>query len=196
MTPSEKFIIEFDSFIESLCDTKISIYIEVEANISKLPVYLEITCNSETLTKQQISQGKHCIDLEYDGKNTTNCCIQISMQGKTSTDTVVHEGKIVKDTWIKIKKLKINNFLLSEDYDFFYKFFEYFNNDDEISEPVKMGFWKNSSLCLFFKTPFDLWYQGKTTKNIQLHDNLKHQEATGLTAAKEKFIMSLDLLEK
>jgi hypothetical protein len=195
MIPSEKSLMEFDAFVESLCEPRISIDIDIEAKISNLPIYLAIEINAATLAKQEITEGSHHINLVYDAKNGLDCCLKISMSGKSITDTVIEHGQIIKDTWVEIKKLKINNFLLSQDYDFFRDFFEYFNHDDGIEESVKLGFWKNSSLILNFQTPFDIWYQEKTTKNVHLHDNLKYRENNStLMAAKEKFIESIKLL--
>lgn len=195
MTPSEKSLLEIDAFVKSLCKTWISIDVEIEAVISDQPVLLEIEINTEQLLKQEISQGSHRINLRYDTKNITDCGLTFRMSNKASTDTVIEHGRIIKDTCITITNLKINDFLLSQDYDFFQDFFEYFNHDDGIKEPAKLGFWKNSSLILNFQTPFDLWYQTKTTKNIELHDNLKYREITSeLMAAKDKFIKSLKLL--
>ena len=196
MIPSEQARHRFDEFVHSLCDTKLRIRIEVEAEIANLPVFLDIKCNETCLKKQQITAGKHCIDLDHDTINTNESVISIAMLGKNSRDTVVREGKIIKDTWIQLKKLEINNFQLLEDYDFFHANFKYYNIDDAVEEPVKMGFWRNSSLSLSFENPFDLWYQKKTKKNIRLHSNLKHRQDEGMPVAKQELIESLNLLDR
>jgi hypothetical protein len=141
-------------------------------------------------------EGKHSIKIEADVTELLESSIEISMLGKQTGDTILENDNIVKDKFIMIDNLKINNYNITSDPDLFYNKFEYKNNDTNKIESVKSGFWSNSSLILKFSMPFTKWYQENSLRNTVLSDQMKYLDSKGLVDQQyQKLIEKLKLLK-
>ncbi len=184
-----------DNFFKTLTPSviKIEFVLKVEA-VTSNPRFL-VTVDDCILFNDTLAEGVHNITLDTvelePGKKST---LSLSMSGKNQHDTICHNDTIIKDTFILIEKFTINNFDILLDSDFFYRYFSCTNNSNNESISVSNGFWSNSSLTMTFDNPFELWYNSKSTKNIELAGPLKFQN--GLDRVEDELARLLDNLEK
>jgi hypothetical protein len=123
---------------------------------------------------QELCAGPHQVELHLTCNDTNQ--LRFGMSGKNSVqDTIVQDGKIVQDKFIKLVKFNIENFDLLKDYDFFYNKLQYFNHDQNQYTSVSEGFWFNSELIVEYQSPFIVWYTGRTNKNTQISPSLMHR---------------------
>lgn len=197
-TSAEQLVANFDSFFETLCREEfLMIELEVTASECKGNPRLIVGVNNRLIYSDALSEGRHHIPIEIDTKEINTVDLRISMQEKQINDTLVKNGDIIKDKFIKIDGLKINNYDIMADPELFYKKFEYINDNSGILESVKSGFWTNASLILRFDIPFTQWYQEHSTKNINLAEQMKYLENDELLAEQyTKLIENLKLLNK
>lgn len=198
ITSAEQLVTNFDSFFETLCKEEfLVIELEVTASECKGDPRLVVGVNNQSIYSNTLSEGKHYIPIEVDMKEINTVDLRISMQGKQINDTLVKNGDIIKDKFIKINGLKINNYDIMSDPELFYKEFGYINDNSGVTESVKSGFWTNASLILRFNIPFVKWYQEHSTKNINLAEQMKYLENDELLAEQyTKLIENLKLLKK
>jgi hypothetical protein len=184
-----------DNFFETLIPSaiKIEFVLKVEV-VTSNPRFL-VTIDDCILFNDVLDEGLHNITLDTvklePGKKSV---LTLSMSGKNKHDTICHNDVIVKDTFILIEKITINNFDILLDTDFFYRYFACTDNSTNESISVSNGFWSNSSLTMTFDNPFELWYNSKSTKNIELAGPLKFQN--GLDRVEDELARLLDNLEK
>lgn len=174
-----------DNFLETLFSKNINLELEYESDYVTKQPSISITLNGIDVFKEQCKTS-NTLKLSLPALQKENN-LKISMMGKLDNDTLVENGKIVKDTYVKLCKLHINNYSLLDDYDFFYQKFVYIDQDGHKHQAMS-GFWSNSSLILNFDMPFDMWYNSVSNKNRAVSDTLKHQEAENL----EKLISTLE----
>jgi hypothetical protein len=168
---------KIDQFFDSLCSKKINIDLEYESdyvtNQPKICIFLNgVEVYSELCT----AQGHISLALDANDKENE---LRLTMTGKLPGDTIVEDGIIVKDTYLKFSKLHINNYSMLVDYDFFYEKFIHVNEDASFAKAM-MGLWSNSSLMLRFHMPFDIWYNSISKKNCAVSDTLRHQDAENI----------------
>ena len=185
-----------DSFFkEILDDSTLRIRLIVSASeCIGLPKFT-VRVNQQILLDKELSEGQHQFDLDCQTKNCKEASIEISMSGKGPKDTIVKDGNIIKDKFIQIEKILINNYDMISDSELFYSKFKYFNNGTEVN--VTPGFWhNNSTLKLDCSLPFTLWYTENTTKNISLSNNLEFRDNKKLAEKQfHKFVEKLKLLK-
>jgi hypothetical protein len=196
ITTSQQVFKNFDQFFDQLItNNDVKLTLNVSAYNSNGSPQLVIHFNNETVYDQALTAGEHTINLELSG--STKNCLSIGMMGKLPTDTEVRDGKIIADKYISINGLYINQFDLLGDVDFYYNHFEYVN---EIGQPesVKPGFWANSRLILRFDSPFLLWYNNRTSKNVHISETLQYQtkEEQAVEEAFDKLLTSLTKLTR
>lgn len=168
---------EFDKFFEVLTKEqtfKLSLGLTV-GNFNGLPL-LTIGINGKTLSSEELNEGQHFLNFEYDLQDEKEIILEISMSGKNNRDTLIENNKIIKDKFVLIDQLMINNYNIINDIDLFYNKFSYRNNNTNTEEPVKIGFWQNSTLTLRCSLPFSVWYQENTKRNIELSENMQYQD--------------------
>ncbi len=175
---------KFDQFFDDLCDTN-SIAISLVVQASNNPNLL-IKINNTVVHDMLLTSGDHTISVSCAAEETNT--LNISMYGKTVGDTVVQNGKIVKDKFITISELKINHFDLFNDVEMFYNKFVYIN-EQGIEEKAKPGFWGNCILQLNFTNPFIKWHSQNSLKNSNVASSLQYRT---INMTKETF----DDLEK
>jgi len=176
---AEKQYNQLDSFINRLIPNDINLLIACESQTAIHNPSLLVTFNNIVVYDQQLTDGVHAIKLSLTPTNETEQLLSISMYGKTTRDTIVENGEIVKDTSIKLSKLNINNYSLLDDYDFFNGYFSYIT-EHEVEQAPMSGFWSNSTLELKFDNPFDLWYNSISKKNVLISNSMKHRTAQDL----------------
>lgn len=164
----------FDHFMLSLFnDTETKLVIEVESSECNGPPEFEIALNHEVIFCQHVCSGFQKYDIALRCKD--NNILSLAMVNKQPTDTVVVDGNITQDKWLKVHKLEINGYDLVTNYDFFNKFFKYHTKG--VEQTPMPGFWSNSQLTLNFESPFALWY------NTCSKDSGPHPLATRMVAA-------------
>lgn len=167
----------FDTFFESLlAEQSLKFLLGVTVGNYNGAPQLNVAVNGDILHSKELEEGKHVLNLEYTFQNKKEAIIEISMLGKNTRDTLVENDKIVRDKFILIDQLMINNYDITGDVELFYNKFSYKNNNTNLEEPVKSGFWQNSTLSLKCSLPFSFWYQENTKRNIELSENLKYQD--------------------
>ena len=195
---AEQIINNFNSFFESLIVEDILLMeLDVTSSECKGTPHITVKFNDKIVYSNQLLEGRHSIKIEADVTELLESSIEISMLGKQTGDTVLENGNIVKDKFIMIDNLKINNYNITSDPDLFYNKFEYKNNDTNKIESVKSGFWSNSSLILKFSMPFTKWYQENSLRNTVLSDQMKYLDSNkGLVDQQyQKLIEKLKLLK-
>jgi len=162
-----------DSFITELCSNDLNININLDISVSKTSPKFQIWFNDQVVFNEYLNNGNRELNFNFNDVNKF-CKLILKMSNKLDGETIVENGKIINDTFISIYDLKINNFSLINDINFFYNHLKYYV--EKIEEPTKNGFWKNNSeLVIEFENPFILWYNEKTDKNISLATPLIHK---------------------
>ena len=166
---------DFNNFWRGMITGKNNIDLELELEVStKDTARFFITHNQQIVYDQNLSAGPHQIQMQLVCDQSNQ--LRMGMSGKDSVkDTVVLDGQIVQDKFIRLTKFNIDNFDLLRDYDFFYNKLQYFNHDQNQYTSVSDGFWFNSELVIDYYSPFILWYTDKTNKNTQISPSLMHR---------------------
>lgn len=182
----------FDSFLLSLFDdTGTNLLIEVESSESNGAPDLIVTLNDQTIFCQEIAAGVHSYSIAMPCQRNNR--LSLAMTNKMPYDTVVDNGVIVQDKWLKLHKLEINGYDLVTDYDFFNNFFKY-RTDGLESSPMP-GFWHNSQLELIFDSPFALWYTALSKKFVADEIAGRVVELSAIVDIEEKIKKSLTTLK-
>ena len=167
----------FEKFLDGLCSEKIHLELAYESDYVNNQPTISFWLNDIKVYSELCNPSGH-VSLTLPIKEKQNV-IKITMSGKQPGDTLVDDGSIIKDTYVKFAKLHINKYSLLDDYDFFYEKFVHLK-DDGTFDQAKIGLWSNSSLVLKFLMPFDIWYNTVSKKNCAVSDTLKHQEADNI----------------
>lgn len=175
--PKSNLILEnIDSFITELSSGDLNITIDLEVSVSKTSPKFHVWFNENLIFDESVVEGKKEISFTVTNIKQSNKLV-MKMSNKLDNETIMENGEIIKDTFIAIKDLKINNFSLITDLDFFYNNLKYYVENNE--EYPKVGFWiNNSELVLEFENPFILWYNEKTNKNVVSAAPLAHKSKT------------------
>lgn len=162
-----------DSLITELCPNDLSIDINLAVSVSKTSPRFEMWFNDLLVFDEYVINGNR--ELKFNFVNVDKFTKLIfRMSNKLNGETVIKNGKIVNDTFILIYDLRINNFSLINDINFFHNHLTYCV--EKIPELPKKGFWKNNSeLIISFDNPFIFWYNERTDKNISLATPLLHK---------------------
>ena len=168
MSAEDKFE-DFDNFFLELLPQKIIFDLNLDITVNNHNPNLLITFNDTIILNKEFNEGVHKFSFELVPESTN--CLQLTVT-KTDNDTLVKNGKIIKDTSIKLINFNINDYYLLDDYHFFKNYFHYYDNKTKNKEETKDTFWASKTLELNFDSPFEQWYNNKTTKNI----NVKNTE--------------------
>lgn len=186
---------DFETFFDMLThEDTLTLELDVTASESNGMPELCIYIDDVLIKSQHLSDGAHKIKISHSVDDKKSIDIKISMQGKNPRDTQIIDGKIVKDKYIIIDHLLINDFDLTADPDLFYNKLKYYSQG--VDDTVKNGFWHNSTLHIDCTLPFVTWYQSNTTRNVNLTDTLVYQDAKDLAEQQyNKLVGLLNLLE-
>lgn len=176
---AESFYSDLDSFFLELFEESIDFQLAFKAEFTIVEPFLNIVFNGDLITKKTCCLGQNAIFLKLEPKKNKKNTLEISMSGKLASSTIVENNIVVKDTYIELLKIHMNNYSLLDDFDFFNNYFLYITEDGDIIKPMS-GFWKNNKLILEFESPFDLWYNLNSTKNASINQNLKYRLPTNL----------------
>ena len=171
-TAENQYLTNYNDFIDSLVPNDLFLEIEYESDSVTGNSYFCVKYNNAIVDNFKIKKEVTNLKLELI-PGTGLQTLEISMTGKGSEDTVVQGGAIVKDTFIKLLNLKINNYKLLDDHDFFLNKFEYIKHKDNAKIIPMDGFWEDATLQITFELPFDLWYNSTSTKNAAISEGLK-----------------------
>jgi hypothetical protein len=161
-------ITDVDTFIHQLFKKNESVNLEIELesySCNSDPV-VTIEFNQQLLHNELLQEGQHKFNFTIPVSNAQNI-VSINMTNKNQNqDTLVDSnGNIIKDKFIKIKSIKINNCDLSADQEFFYK--NFVSTVDAEVVPTRDGLWSNNETLSFtFQTPFVPWYATTSNKNV------------------------------
>lgn len=166
----------FNQFIEKITkEDYIDLFLDFK--VSNDPE-IKITINDDLVFHNKLIEGiNNSININY-LPTSEQIKIKISMVNKSNRDTVVENGKIVRDKFAEIKTFKLNRIDLINDAEFLYgghiKLFDQDNNEKKFSA----GFWHNDTLILDYQLPFSLWYNKRSNKNKRIiNDKTKtHQD--------------------
>ena len=165
------YFYEFDEFYEKLTEEKqINLELETESSGVNGNPTLSLYINEENYYNEVMKDGRKTISISKKLDKRKKIKIDVCMQGKKNFDTIVHNGNIIKDKFVKINSFKINNYDLFEDYDFCKKYIKY-TDKNNISKEFTKGFWENSKMSLEIDLPFVNFYNSRTTKQINLLDS-------------------------
>ena len=159
---SEYYLNNFELFLQAILaragvDDTINISFELESSVINDPPLIEICLNDQIIYARSLTEGIHNIVLDQIPIKDDNK-LTMRFLNKQPNETIVDSnGNIVKDKFVLIKKFIVNKLDLLQDQAFFYNKLLYFTNDLPVT--CSAGFWaNNSSLCLSFTNPFELWY--------------------------------------
>ena len=156
----------YDNFLLSILPNKIKLELDFDIQVLNDPPGFTILFNQDVVYYSKLVEGSHNLIFELNPLSTN--VLELSMNGKTVDNLLINDGKIIRDTFIEIKKILINDYDLLEDFSFFYNKFEYYDNETKIKEDTKTGFWQNKTLHLTFDHPFERWYNKHSDKNATL----------------------------
>ena len=168
-----------DNFILALIPENLLIEIEYESDSVHNATTFCIQHNNKIVHDCFLKKETNFLKLNLmsDSKQHT---LKMSMLNKKPDATIVDNGVIVKDTFVKLLRFKINNYDILGDIDFYQKIFKYKSHrKNEYLVPMS-GFWEDATIILEFDNPFDVWYNTVSTKNVVISDSLKHQSANDL----------------
>lgn len=167
-----QYLTSYDDFIASLVPDVLVLEVEYESDTVSSDATFVIAYNSVEIKKINITRETSRLMLNLIPGNGSQV-LELSMSGKGPNDTLVQNDLIVQDTFLKLLDLKINNYKLLDDYEFFYNKTLYTRHSDNQTIQTSNGFWENATLRIEFDLPFDLWYNNTSTKNAGLSDSLK-----------------------
>lgn len=184
---------KFEDFFVSLFENNILIELTVSVGVVNDPPVLVLQLD-ENKHEHSLTDGEHELNFKFKlaaGKHK----LSLGMRGKIAGETIVENGTIVKDKFIQILKLKINNYDIVNSYDF-HKMFRYqvVNSSDESN--INFGFWDNADLILDFESPFELFYNTHSNNNAELAGALRMRNSSVTDEARIKLYRSLDKLIK
>lgn len=167
-------------YVEELLTTPEDLDININLTVSSTDTdpSISIRINNTELFNNFLKEGNHTLtfNIPYDLLKDENL-ISITMTNKLLNDTVVENGNIVKDKYIKINEFIINNSHLHKDVGFYYSNF-YHCRDGVKEDTVTNGLWfNNQSLNLKIGKHFTPWYA--ETSNNNTSDWLKKQQTNG-----------------
>ena len=135
---------------------KLKFKIALESEWFNHPPNLRVSINNDTLidgTLREPTIIEREIELEDDHPHTLN----FTLHNKSKYDTILKDGKIVKDTLVKIKQLEIDDIdimtMLSLNIDNFYYIHD--GSDEKHTFYDTMGV--NGTATIEFTTPFYVW---------------------------------------
>ncbi len=185
----------FDKFIEQLLPRTHRVCLDIEVGeINNPPLNLIIDFNGEELFNQPVVKDRQ---IEVDIPEGKYNKLTLTVTGKGQHDTRVEDGKIVADKYIRLRKLMLANYNLTNDYEFFRENFEYYLTDTDQTTTATPGFWNNAELTLKWSNSFVNFYHTKTRSNTGLshgietdYDNDYHSEKLPkLLAALDRLIV-------
>lgn len=160
---SEKLFKNFDQEIVDLCrEDEFNIDIDFEVDDYNGSPEMIIKLNDREIFRgSEFNKGNHQISI----KNPTvgdHTKLEITMAGKGPRDTLMDNGTIVRDKFIKFNKLMINNYNMIDDPEFFRKYFRCTDGGE-----THLGLWGNRTMVLEFEGPFSFWYNLASDKNVK-----------------------------
>jgi radical SAM superfamily enzyme YgiQ (UPF0313 family) len=114
--------------------------------------YVEIVVNNKQYYSGFV-QGQQCIKFTVDDKRKRNL-LQISMTNKTNVDTVIENGKIIKDKSIKFEYFLLDGIRIPQDILYLQGCVKNSNHTKEKSA----GLYKNSKFLLYFENPTSTYF--------------------------------------
>lgn len=169
----------FDNFILGLMTENVLVELEYESDSVHKDTKFCIRYNNKTVHECFLKKETNSIKLNLvsDSKKQT---LEMSMLNKRPDATIVDNGVIVKDTFVKLLGFKINNYDILGDINFYQNTLKYKSHQkNEYLVPMS-GFWEDATITVEFDNPFDVWYNTVSTKNVVISDSLKHQSANDL----------------
>jgi len=193
MSAEENFKI-FETFFDSLVKNTIELDLEFKVDTVKSLCHFQIVLDDQLLLDSDYQPG--CYSFAKNIKvNKGPHILTLSMTGKTSHDTLIENGSIVKDKFIRFNKFYLNNYDLVNDYSL-RKHFVYTDLITKQCKEVKLGFWSNAQLTINFDSPIEIFFNGHGQR--VLHKSLefrqKHEEL--LNSIKLEIIKNVDKLVK
>jgi hypothetical protein len=173
MNNSAKEIYEqFDDFIAQLIGKDLELQILIEVNAFDKPAQFYINFHGVDVFDKEFASGTYLIQLNLK-QSLALQTLRFGMRNKEDNETIVDNGQIIKDKFIVLKQFKLNNYLLTDDYDFMYNKLQYVDTKNNVLEDVKFGFWKNCYIEMQFTSPFDLYYNNFSNLNQNFAESLK-----------------------
>lgn len=168
-SPSQQSFENFDQFIKDLiieAEPSYKITVQVQAQSSNGDPLFEVRINGKAEYSNTLPTGQH--DIEFTcARLSEPMALELSMSGKGPNDTHVDEhGNIIADKNIQISKLMINKFDLLTDYGFTRSYGEYETQHGDTE--MKYGLWNNGVIRFAFGSPFGLWYNTRSEKNVKV----------------------------
>lgn len=175
MSNAEESFNNIDSFFSQLFfEDKLYLELDFDISIVNLPILFSIKLNNSIILSNFYKSGSFNVNkiLDLDQENNQ---LTLSMTGKKNATVLDNQNQIIQDTFIKFKKLYLNNYDILYDINLLKDKFIFKNFDtDSIQEP-KLGFWNNGELILNFTLPFSLWYQNNST--IEIQESMKYRRS-------------------
>lgn len=188
-TDAEEHLANFEQFVNKLTHkNSLELDLTVVASECNGMPNLQILKDGNLIYNKLLNNGTHVIKLQLPQCDTNNLSFKMNNKD-AATDTKVINGNVVEDKFIEIKSLKIDNYDLCADPDFFRSQIEYV--DDLAGKvDVKFGFWNNSTMSLSYPKEFQLWYQQQSSKNSSLESESAYREFlnTASTSTREKLV--------
>jgi hypothetical protein len=148
-----------DCFFDQLFNDKtvnLQIEFQILDNDSELDVSVQL--NNKVIVYKKCSHGSFTIN-------------EIITVDSIKNTLVIEIAKNNHSTF-KLEKIIINNYDLIQDYDLFKSQVKFINNDTNTNQNVVDTFAFNASYKLEFTSPFVLWYQENTTKNVVISESM------------------------
>ena len=169
---AEYFYNNFDKFLQQVqsrhIDSVLTLQMDVQAHVTNAAPGIEVYVNQTLVTQQVLSEGMNTLEINDIPAVTGVNLVAVRFVNKSPEDTIVDEnGNIVKDKFLELKRLVINNIDLVQDAEFFMSHLQY-QEQGQLVTP-KFGFWFNhSELIVKFENPFLYWYNQHSRKNSKL----------------------------
>lgn len=166
------YLTNCNDFIDGLVSNELFLDVEYESDSVDYSAYFFIKFNDCIIKKLKLA--KEVTKLTLNLIPTTGVQIlELGLIGKLPGGTLVQDGIIIKDTFVKLIDLKINNYKLLHDFNFFFNKTEYTKLQNFKKIKPLDGFWEDASLKIKFEVPFDLWYNNVSTQNTTDSASLK-----------------------
>jgi len=191
-------IADADAFVHQMLNYKETFEIDLTIQASSFngDPHVRICVDENILLDADLSDGEHSFKFTLDkDKLGTDGIFEIALTNKGQFDTQVDEhNNIIKDKFISVKKLLVDDCDLLLDIDFCQKNFKYKNSN---SPAYTLSLFATDSLQMNFGYPFVWWYSSTSTKNSknemtavynQLYDNQYLDQLRATLESKIKYL--------
>lgn len=153
---------EIDKCVATADEYAYKFQIKLEAKSCNGDPLVYIKINDQQYYHQRLQGNKtFVIDTVLDKNNT--CCLIVGLEGKNNSNTMIENNKIIKDQFVKVTDIQINQLSLTN----FMNYSKFVNAESGNTTHQVDGVYQNGEFLLSLKTPIFPYLSKLFQDNIQ-----------------------------